>query len=235
MPNPSPSPIHQSRRWPEPIRGVAFDMDGLMFDTEPLYFQTGTQLLARRGKQFTEELQREMMGRPGPEALRVMIQHHTLTDRWQELLIESDEIFMEMIVGKLVKMPGLDEMIERLTAQGIPFGVATSSRRHVAEHLLDETGIAPALDFLLTGDDVTHGKPHPEMYLKAADRLQIDPAEMLVFEDSSNGVRAAAASGACTIAVPGDHSRGHDFSAAWCVADTLHDSCIEALLTRREE
>jgi beta-phosphoglucomutase-like phosphatase (HAD superfamily) len=79
---------------------------------------------------------------------------------------------------------------------------------------------------ILTSEDVTEGKPHPEIYLKSAARLGIEPAEMLVLEDSQNGCRAAVAAGAITVAVPGAHSRRHDFTGAALVADSLADPRI---------
>jgi beta-phosphoglucomutase-like phosphatase (HAD superfamily) len=83
---------------------------------------------------------------------------------------------------------------------------------------------------MLTAEDVSRGKPHPEIYLTAARRLDVPPQRMLVLEDSENGCRAAAAAGAFAVAVPGDHSRQHDFTSAALVVDSLADPRLYAAL-----
>jgi beta-phosphoglucomutase-like phosphatase (HAD superfamily) len=85
----------------------------------------------------------------------------------------------------------------------------------------------------LTGDDVKQGKPHPEMYLTAAKRLSIAPAQMLVLEDSQNGCAAAVASGAVTVAIPSEHTADQDFSGAWLVAQSLADKRLHELIASR--
>jgi HAD superfamily hydrolase (TIGR01509 family) len=211
-------------------RAAVFDLDGLMFNTEELYQQVGTELLRRRGYEFTEELLDQMMGRPSGVALQIMIDTHTLKATVEELLAETDEIFPGILKAKLAPMPGLLELLAKLEEHKIPKGIATSSRRSFVEHVLGVFQFAPRFSPILTSEDITHGKPHPEIYLLAANRLGIAPGEMLVFEDSQNGCKAAVAAGAIAVAVPGDHSRRHDFTGAALVADTLGDQRIEALL-----
>ena len=205
------------------IRGVALDLDGLLYDTEPLYWRVGTTLLQRRGLEFTEQLQMQMMGRPGLQAISVMVQFHDLPDTPDALLAESDEIYAGMLATELHAMPGLDTLVRQLHQARLPFGVATSSRRRFAEHILQRDRLIDRLVFLLTGEDVTHGKPHPEMYQLAAQRLGIPASEMLVLEDSANGCAAAVAAGAITVAVPGAHSQAHNFDGAALQAVALDD------------
>jgi len=85
-------------------------------------------------------------------------------------------------------------------------------------------------DLLLTSEDVVEGKPHPEIYLTAASRLGVEPGEMLVLEDSENGIRSAAAAGAVAVSIPHEHSRYHDFSTATFIAERLDDPKILRLL-----
>src|SRR5689334_17717182 len=188
-------------------RAVVFDLDGLMFNTEELYQEVGSKLLRRRGHVFTQDLLDRMMGRPSHVALQIMIDTHTLRATVEELLAETDEIFPEILRTRLAPMPGLVELLEALEKHGIPKGIATSSRRSFVERVLGTFHYEPRFSPILTSEDITHGKPHPEIYLKAAERLNIPPSEMLVLEDSQNGCRAAVAAGAITVAVPGAHSR----------------------------
>jgi HAD superfamily hydrolase (TIGR01509 family) len=209
---------------------VVFDLDGLMFNTEELYQEVGAELLRRRGYDFTQELLDRMMGRPSHIALQIMIDTHTLKATVEELLAETDEIFPEILRTRLAPMPGLAELLDALEKRQIPKGIATSSRRSFVEHVLGAFNYQPRFWPILTSEDITHGKPHPEIYLKAAARLNVRPSEMLVLEDSQNGCRAAVAAGAITVAVPGAHSRQHDFTGAALVADTLRDQRIGQLL-----
>jgi HAD superfamily hydrolase (TIGR01509 family) len=211
-------------------RAVVFDLDGLMFNTEELYQEVGAELLRRRGHVFTQELLDQMMGRPSHIALQVMIDTHTLKATVGELLAETDEIFPEILRTRLAPMPGLVELLDALENRKTPKGIATSSRRSFVERVLGTFGFQPRFSPILTSEDITHGKPHPEIYHKAAERLAIPPSEMLVLEDSQNGCRAAVAAGAITVAVPGAHSRQHDFQGAAFVADTLADRRIYELL-----
>ena len=211
-------------------RAVVFDLDGLMFNTEELYVEVGTELLRRRGREFTQELEARMMGRPSGVALAIMIETHGLKATVEELLAETDEMFPAILQARLAPLPGLIELLAALEWHGIPKGIATSSRRSFVERVLGRFDFQPRFSPILTSEDITEGKPHPEIYLQAASRLGVAPAEMLVLEDSQNGCRAAVAAGAITVAVPGAHSRRHDFTGAALVADSLADPRIYARL-----
>lgn len=212
------------------LRGVALDMDGLLFDTERLYWQVGDTILQRRGHRFSTELQQRMMGRVGVSAMQQMIEFHALQADPQVLLEESEEIYGELLVRELQPMPGLGRWIELLADSGLPFGLATSSRRKFVDVILGTVTWADELNFILTGDDVTRGKPDPEMYQKAAGKLEIATGEMLVLEDSGNGCAAAVAAGAITVAVPSPHTKTQDFTGAILVADSLEDPRLWELI-----
>ena len=215
---------------PPVLGGVALDMDGLLFDTEKLYWQVGDRVLQRRGLRFCADLQCEMMGRIGVVCMQAMIDFHSLSDSAEQLLRESDEIYGELLASDLEPMPGLSQWIERLIASGLPFGLATSSRRRFVDVILDTAPWRDSLAFVLTGDDVTNGKPHPEMYQRAAKQLSIDPAEMLVLEVSSHGCAAAVAAGAYAVAIPNEMTRDHSFDGVKLVAQSLVDPRLLALV-----
>ena len=208
------------------IRAVVFDLDGLMFNTEELYQFVGSEVLRRRGKQFDLELLHQIMGRPGRVALQMMIDYHRLPDTVDQLAAENDELFVELLDTRLQTMPGLTTLLDTLERHKIPKAIATSSGRRFTENVLGRFELAPRFNFILTSEDITHGKPHPEIYLLAAQRHQARPAELLVFEDSANGCAAAVAAGTQVVAVPGGHSRSHSFPGAALVADSLADRRI---------
>ena len=214
------------------FQAVAFDMDGLMFNTEDLYDEVGDTLLQRHGQRFTRELKLEMMGRTGREALAIMKQRCNLPQTVDELLIEIRQIFSKLLPGRIEMMPGLSALLTFLEQNKIPKCVATSSHRLFATEALGCFDLEPRFEFLLTAEDVQNGKPAPDVYLKAAAQLGIKPAELMVLEDSEIGSRAAAAAGAFTIAVPTSHSVDGDFSHVNHVADSLNDPMIQEVLSR---
>lgn len=212
------------------IQAVTFDLDGLMFNTEMLYGRVLRQLLEKRQKPFEQQLLDKMMGRPGMIALQIMVDWHGLAETVEDVYADSDAIFLEMLDRELAPMPGLVELLDSLEKHHIPKGIATSSRAPVVYRMLDQFGWRPRFNFILTSADVLHGKPNPEIYLKAAQQHGIEPAAMLVLEDSHNGCLAAINAGAHAVAVPGDHSNTHDFTGAQFVAHTLRDKRIYELL-----
>ncbi len=213
-----------------PIRAVVFDLDGLMVNTEEVFHLTGHELMRRRGKVATQALFNAMMGRRAREAYANMIEMMELSETIEELQVESDRIFEELLATKLRTMPGLLELLDHIEVSQLPKGVATSSDRVYMQRMLGHFDLLHRFSLHLTAEDVTHGKPNPEIYLKAAQRIGVQPHEMLVLEDSHNGTKAAAAAGAHIISVPHEHSQHHDFSAAKHVASSLIDPVILELI-----
>jgi HAD superfamily hydrolase (TIGR01509 family) len=212
------------------IKAVVFDLDGLMFNTEEVFTHSGTELLRRRNRPAPRELFDRMMGRRPYEAIQVMIDMMELTETPDELLAESEQIFSGMLDVHLAPMPGLYELLELIELRQLPKGVATSSPRRYLLNLLQRFRLEQRFPVTLTAEDVSQGKPHPEIYLKAAERLGVLPGQMLVLEDSEAGTKAAAAAGAHIISVPHTHSESHDFSPAKAVARSLADPVILELL-----
>jgi HAD superfamily hydrolase (TIGR01509 family) len=211
-------------------RAVVFDLDGLMFNTEELYQDVGAELLRRRGHSFTQELLDQMMGRPSRVALQCMIDMHRLDATVEQLQHETDELFPEILRTRLAPMPGLVELLAALERNRVPKGIATSSRRGFVARVLGQFGWEHRFNPVLTADDIVEGKPHPEIYQKAAARLGLLPGEVLVLEDSHNGCKAAVAAGAIAVAVPAQHSLRHDFTGAEFIAQSLADRRIYARL-----
>ena len=212
------------------IAAVAFDLDGLMVNTEELYTEVGGVLLARRGKKVTRELLDNMMGRQSSVALQVMIDWHDLDATVEQLQRETDEIFLGLLEERLAPMPGLLPLLEKLEKNKMPKAVTTSSRRPFVDRVLELVGIGDRFQFLLTAEGIVNGKPDPEIYQKAAQEFQVDTKQLLVLEDSEMGCRAAIAAGAYTVAVPSEHSRNHNFSDVNLIATSLADPAIERVL-----
>ncbi|MBL8869645.1 MAG: HAD family phosphatase [Planctomycetaceae bacterium] len=232
MPHRQKTGSESKMKWENAIRAVAFDMDGLLLNTEEVYLDVGTILLERRGRPYRAELRRGMMGLPGKLAIELMIREEALEDDADALLEESDQVFMELLPSRLGLMPGVLEAFEWLEKHRLPCCVATSSRRKFAEDCLTRVGLKDRLQFIVTAEDVPRGKPYPDIYHAAAVGMNVKGDEMLALEDSGHGCRAAVTSGACTIAVPGSHSADHSFDGAFYIANTLLDPQLRAWLDR---
>ncbi|WP_152050030.1 HAD family hydrolase [Tautonia marina] len=212
-----------------PLRAVAFDMDGLIFDTEALFFRVAAEMLADRGKTFTHEMMAAMIGRPESEAGPALIAMAGLTESPEALLAEARQRFDALVDTAVHPMPGLFTLLGRLQELGIPRAVATSTRRAYALRLLGNHRLIEHFAFVLGGDEVSRGKPNPEIYQTAAARLGVAPSSMLVLEDSPAGVSAARAAGAFVVAIPHDHSPASGLAHAHEHADRLDDPRILAL------
>lgn len=212
------------------IAAVVFDLDGLMFNTEDVFNEAGIELLRRRGMEFTSEIRVQMMGRRAVEAFEAMKKMTGLTEPTADLLAESESIFRGLLEDHLAPMPGLFELLDLLEERQLPKGVATSSSRPYLENILGRFELLERFPMTLTAEDVSIGKPHPEIYETAAARLQVSPAEMLVLEDSQAGTQAGVAAGARVVSVPHEHSSRHEFDNAAYVASGLNDPALLAMI-----
>ncbi len=214
------------------IKAVVFDLDGLMFNTEDIFKQSNHELVSRRGKRISPELRQQMMGRRAHEAFQIMIDDLGLTESVEEIMVEEEKLFTGMLDEQLAPLPGMLDLLDHLEEACIPKAVATSSGREYLHGILGRVGLLPRFHMTLAAEDVENGKPHPEIYETAAQRLEITTAEMMVLEDSEAGTKAAAAAGAITVSVPTQHSRTHDFTTATHIAESLADPLIYRLLSR---
>ena len=212
------------------IKAVVFDLDGLMFNTEEIFNHTGDELLSRRDRQMTDELRSQMMGRRPHEAFSIMVDMLDLSESIDDLLAESQQIFEARMHDHLAPMPGLYELLDHIEAAKLTKGVATSSPRAYMEEILNRFDLFARFHVTLTAEDVSQGKPHPEIYLESARRIGVSPKEMLVLEDSEAGTRAAAAAEAIVVSIPHEHSSSHDFSVATYIAKSLHDPYVMQLV-----
>lgn len=212
------------------IRAVVFDLDGLMLNTEDVFELAGAELLARRGITMTDEIRMSMLGRRAHEAFEAMRRMTGITDSIADLTAETKDLFDHFAADRLMTMPGLNELLHLLEERELPKAVATSSPRSYMTALLTRFELIHRFRLTLTAEDVTHGKPHPEIYQTVARRLDVQPHEMLVLEDSETGTRAAAAAGAFVVSVPNRHTAQGDFSMTSLRVNSLADDALLRLL-----
>jgi HAD superfamily hydrolase (TIGR01509 family) len=212
------------------IKAVVFDLDGLMFDTEALFYQVSSEVLASRGKRFTPEIMRAMIGRRSAEVADVLKTLAGLEEPVEVLVAEVRARFDAVMDDAVHPTPGLFVLLDRLKHRGLPLAVATSSRRSYADRLLTRHGLRDRFAFVLASEDVSRGKPDPEIYRLAADRFGVPAASLLVLEDSPAGLAAATAAGAIGVGIPHEHSPAEGLVAAALVVPRLDDPALLDLI-----
>ncbi len=203
------------------IKAVAFDMDGLMFDTEDVYWKAADALLRKRGEKYSRELCAAVMGRPPRYCFEMFRERFGFPESWQELQRESEDFFLEFLNDGYSTMPGLPKLLEFLEQKKIPKGVCTSSAVRVVDEVLQRKNLKNRFEFVLTAEDIVNGKPDPEIYLKAASHFGVAPSEMLVLEDSVAGSQSARSAGAYSVVVLANHNKDGEFQAANLIVDSL--------------
>lgn len=189
---------------PMPIRTVIYDMDGILLDTEGLYMTATQQVVGQYGKVFDWSLKSQMMGRPKEVSAQILIDHLALPMTAESYLAER-EAHLRTLFANVSPIPGAQSVTQFFADVNIPQGVATSSTQAWFDLKTQNHGEwFSVFDHIVTGDDpaIGAGKPAPDIFLLAAQRLNANPAECLVFEDSPSGVTAAKAAGMTVIAVP---------------------------------
>jgi HAD superfamily hydrolase (TIGR01509 family) len=197
-----------------PIRAVVFDLDGLMFDTEALFFRVSTEMLAARGKAFTPEIMRAMIGRRAVDAGHVLKTMTGLDEPVEVLLADVKQRFYNQMETAVHPTQGLFVLLDLLRRQAVPIAVATSSGRAYAERLLVQHRLRDHFAFVLAAEDVRRGKPDPEIYTLAIERFAVPPGSVMVLEDSPAGITAAKSAGAVAVGVPHEHSPAEALHAA---------------------
>jgi HAD superfamily hydrolase (TIGR01509 family) len=218
---------------PWDVRAVLLDMDGTLLDTERVYFDSLVTALHAFGyTDHVEALCHAMVGLPGPECEAMLLTRYgdsfPLADVNAAFIARRDEMFEASLPLK----GGAVELLDALGDSKCPMAIVTSSSRRTTEAHLTLAGIRDRFDTVLTRDDVTRGKPSPDLYLLAASTLGVNPKFCVAVEDSNHGVTAAFAAGAITIMVP-DMVPPTEASRARCVAvvDDL-GAVLEVLRTR---
>jgi HAD superfamily hydrolase (TIGR01509 family) len=179
---------------------VLFDMDGVIVDTEPLKFRAYQKVF--RGLGVVIEDCRERLGLSEPAVMKLYLQAHNLDADVDELIRQKRMAYHELLakIG-LTPAPGLLSLLEALREQRIAAGLVTSSDRPSTERVLEHLGLPAAFGAVLTRDDVQNPKPEPEIYLKAAGRLEVNPAQCVVIEDSPAGILAGKRAGMRTVGI----------------------------------
>ena len=207
------------------IQVVIFDMDGLMIDSEPI------QSLA-----FEEVI--KSLGNVPQKSLNGLVQTLGITERENWIKLKSQyeigesvdtlvalrfPVYLELLSKHIQAMPGLYDLLELLKKKQMKLAVASSSRLEIIHAALGAISCESYFDILVSGTEVKSGKPYPDIFLKVASILKVDPSVCIVLEDSENGVIAGQKAGMKVIAVKNQYTAEHDFSLANVVLGSLSE------------
>ncbi len=185
------------------IKGAVFDMDGLMFDSERLVYESWQKLMDENGYEYDLDFFKTTIGLRTDESEKVFRGAYGEDFDYTKFKALSRKMFFDRIQreGMPIKK-GLFELLDYLKKENIKTAVATSTSSQSALKSLKSAGVYDYFDELVCGDDVFHGKPHPEIFLTAAQRLGLAPCDCAAFEDSINGIKSAHSAGMITVMVP---------------------------------
>jgi HAD superfamily hydrolase (TIGR01509 family) len=206
------------------IDAVVFDLDGVIVDSEHVWDEARQQLAEERGGRWHEQASRDMMGMSSPEWSRYMHDVIGLRESPEEINAEVVRRLQAVYRKGVPLIPGAVEAVKRLAARW-PLGLASSSNREVIDFVLEASGLARSFAATVSSEEVSRGKPAPDVYLAAARRLGVEPARCAAVEDSENGISSAKAAGMRTIAIP--NPRYPPAEDALAQADLVLDSVDE--------
>ena len=196
------------------IKAVIFDFDGLMIESESIAYQIWCEVLGQYGKNFTEEIYHNLIGRAPLESVEYLIKVLDLPLAPQELLETYWSERTERVCRDVSPGPGLFDLMQFLTDRGLVLGVASNSPSRYVIEVLEALSLAEYFGCVRCREDVVQGKPAADVYLAAAACLEVGHEHCLVLEDSPIGLQAALNAGMRCIVVPNEDLEGADFSGA---------------------
>ena len=211
------------------IRGILFDMDGVLVDSEPFICKSAVLMFEELGLKVSLEDFVPFVGMGENRYIGGVAEKYGITIDLKQAKARTYQIYQKIIRGKLAPLPGVPEFIDKCRKKGLKLAVATSADLVKMEANLNETRLFPVLfNATVNGLEVENKKPHPDIYLKAAERLGLKPEECLVVEDAPSGIMAAVAARCRCLAVTSSFRKNELREADW-ICDSLLAVPEEAL------
>ncbi len=207
-------------------------MDGVIVDSEPMHIEAEKQTLLKHGVKITTEELRSYTGTTAEFEFNDLIRKYKLKTTVDSLFREKERILFRLLEEKTQPTKGVINLIRNLKQQGLKLGIATSGHRKLAHYYLDRLGIKQLFDAIVCSEDITHSKPDPEIFLKAAKKLGVDPVECVVIEDAKLGIEAATRAGMKRIGYRNPNSGNQDLSKADLIVRDFTKLDIESILVR---
>ena len=218
-------------------KAVIWDMDGVMADTAPYHLIAWQEAFQRRGVNFTEDDFRHSFGQRNDTIIRNILGEETSADEIKVIGSEKEANFRRRIRQNLKPLPGVIKLITSLKEHEFKMALASSAPMENIQLLTKGLGISKYFQAIISDEDVAEGKPSPQVFLLAAEKLGVEPKHCIVIEDAIAGVTAAKGAGMVCLAITNTHPRA-SLTAADLIVDTLEkvsaDDLDRLLKSRRE-
>lgn len=189
--------------------GALFDWDGVIIDSSRQHEESWERLAREENHELPEDHFKKGFGMKNEIIIPKLLGWASEPDDIRRLSLRKEALYREIVAERGVEpLPGVREFLDRLRSAGIPCAIASSTHRENIDLSLSRMGLADHFSAIVTAEDVSHGKPHPEPYEKAAELLGRDPRHCVVFEDALMGIEAGIAAGAKVVAVATTNSHG---------------------------
>jgi len=208
---------------------VVFDMDGVLVDTEPVHGRCFVEAFGRLGIQTTLEYYRGAVSLGGSPVRDLYLSLGGRASDWEEVKRIKDGLMEKAMRDEVEAMPGIERLLAELRLGSVRTALATSARRRSMEIVLDAMSLWDYFDVFVTKEEVKEEKPSPEAFLIAVQRLQAEPWQCVVVEDSPRGVAAAHRAGIRSVAVPNKSTEDGDFSEATLIVESVEDISLNTL------
>lgn len=205
------------------MEAVIFDMNGVIINDERIHQQSWRVYSQKHGFQITEEeFKHNIFGRTEKDTFEYLYKRPITPEELRTFSDERVDTAIEIFKPQMKMTDGLQKLLDTLAENSIPMAVATSSRNRYVNLILDELNIRKYFKTILTAEDITKGKPDPEIYLKTAEKLGVNPAECVVFEDALSGIRSAKAASMKVIGIATTHAK-EELDLADTVVDNFEE------------
>lgn len=213
------------------MKAVIFDMDGVLVDSQPYHFKADIDTMAEYGVIKDQKFYESFAGTLTADRMRTLKEMFGLDVPVEEMTIKRENMILDIMGKEDIKpVSGIPEFLRSIKEKGLTTAVASSSDYKLINLILDRLKIAKYFDSVTSGSDVKRGKPSPDVFLLAAERIGIEPAECLVVEDSENGVKAAKAAGMKVLGYINPTSGKQDLSLADFITDDFKKISIDMFI-----
>ena len=201
-----------------------FDLDGTLLNTEPFYSEATQVVLEPFGKKFTNDFKRKIMGGDALTSASMTVKEFDLEMSPQEFL-ERREVHLRVLFPKAIEIQGASEYLWKLKEAGIRMGLATSSSKALCEIKIGHRIWSDIFECKVHGDDseLLKSKPAPDIFILCAQRMDVDPKDVIVFEDSKNGIEAAKGAGMTVVGIRNEFMSDADLKNADFLVDNYSD------------
>ena len=213
------------------MKAVIFDMDGVLVDSQPYHFKADIDTMAEYGVIKDQKFYESFAGTLTADRMRTLKEMFGLDVPVEEMTIKRENMILDIMGKEDIKpVSGIPEFLRSIKEKGLTTAVASSSDYKLINLILDRLKIAKYFDSVTSGSDVKRGKPSPDVFLLAAERIGIEPAECLVVEDSENGVKAAKAAGMKALGYINPTCGKQDLSLADFITDDFKKISIDMFI-----